>query len=200
VTASDDHFQSISHIVTKLLLFSDPAHKTRLERIETLFFTYDFTDLSSAANVVEGLQTNLRGLNESMLDAMISPKCSPDDMLKQRAHLYLLSEELQLLFEAIKLAQDRLDDRTDQKSALLLNASSSHISWNMLDDDRNLLAKLVVSDSDYYWLSRQDSSTVNNLSVGNLQAFDGSRDAVWAEIVSKFEESSHHDKMYKVGY
>jgi len=62
----------------------------------------------------------------------------------------------------------------------------------MLDDKRELLAKLVVQNIDYYWLSKQDSSTVNNLLVGNLQAFDGSRDALWAEIVSKYDEPHNH--------
>ncbi len=114
------------------------------------------------------------------------------ELLRLKAHIYLLSDELNLIFDAIKLAQDRFDDSTDRKSALLLNTSSSEISWNMLDENREMLAKLVVQDIDYYWLSRQDSSTVNNLSVGNLQAFDGSKDAVWAEILSKYDDPPNH--------
>jgi hypothetical protein len=55
-----------------------------------------------------------------------------------------------------------------------------------------MLAKLVVQNIDFFWLSRQDSSTVNNLTVGNLQAFDGSQDARWAEILSKHDEPANH--------
>jgi hypothetical protein len=62
----------------------------------------------------------------------------------------------------------------------------------MLDDQREMLAKLVVQNIDFFWLNRQDSSTVNNLTVGNLQAFDGSRDARWAEILSKYDEPANH--------
>lgn len=114
------------------------------------------------------------------------------ELLKLKAHIFLLSEELNFLFDAIKLAQDRFDDHTDQKSALLLHASSSEISWKMLDDRRDLLSKLVVQDINFFWLSRQDSSTGNNLSVGNLQAFDGSRYATWAEILCKHDEPVNH--------
>lgn len=62
----------------------------------------------------------------------------------------------------------------------------------MLDDEKDLLSKLVASNINYYWLSRQDSSTVNNLAIGNLQAFDGSRNAQWAEILSKYDEPINH--------
>lgn len=194
--ASEQHFQTISNIVTKLLLFSDVANKTRLEKLETLLFTYDFTDLASAARVVVDVQNRLRNARETELLATTKLDMMSDEakfeLLNLRAHIMLLAEELGQLFDAIKLAQDRGDEQVDQKSALLLNASSQEISWNMLDGDRDLLAKLAVKDIDYYWLSRQDSVTVNNLAVGNLQAFDGSPDAQWAEILAKYDEHGGH--------
>ncbi|KAF9008973.1 golgi-body localization protein domain-containing protein [Cyathus striatus] len=197
VSANDEHFHIISNIVTKLLLFSDAAHKTRLDKLETLLFTYDFTDLESAANVVSNLQGRLRDAMKSERIVMRNPRRLEEEadrlaLMKLKAHIFLLAEELNLLFDAIKLAQDRFDDQTDQKSALLLHASSSEISWRMLDERRNLLAKLVVQDSNFYWLSRQDSSTVNNLAIGDLTAFDGSRHAIWAEILSKHYEPANH--------
>ncbi|KAK7060550.1 Protein SABRE [Paramarasmius palmivorus] len=196
VTASDQHFQAISNVITKLLLFSDAAHKTRIDKLNTLLFTYDFTDLSSAAEVVCGVQRQIRAALDVEYNAHKSNRWEDDDLafelLKLRAHIVSLTEELNLLFEAIKFAQDRYDDQNDRKSALLLNASSSEISWRMLDDQKDLLAKLAVQNIDYYWLSRQDSSTVNNLTVGNLQAFDGSKDARWAEIVSKYDDPPNH--------
>lgn len=202
VTASDKHFQTISNIVTKLLLFSDAAHKTRLEKIETLLFTYDFTDLTSAAKVISDLQNRLRDAAETERQAegnIYNINASGKlELCKLRAHIFILTEELGLLFDAIKLAQDRDDDRVDSKSAVLLRASSSEISWRMLDDQRDLLTKLVAQDIDYAWLSRQDSSTINNLSLGNLQAFDGSRNAVWTEIISKYDEPANHP-LLKVG-
>ncbi|KAJ6485160.1 golgi-body localization protein domain-containing protein [Mycena vitilis] len=195
VTANDQHFQTISNIVTRLLLFSDAAHKTRMNKLETLLFTYDFNDLASVANVVTDLQTSLRDAIETELIADIShltPEAANLEILKLKAHKMLLSEELSGLFECIKLAQDQRENQSEPKSALLLHTYSSEISWRMLDDQREMLAKLVVQNIDFFWLSRQDSSTVNNLSVGNLQAFDGSRDARWAEILSKYDEPANH--------
>ncbi|KAI5893473.1 uncharacterized protein SCHCODRAFT_02747457 [Schizophyllum commune H4-8] len=193
--ATENHFQVISRVITKVLLFSDPAHKTRLDRLETLLFAYDFTDLQSAAKVVSSIQQRLRSALEMQRAAgSLANFADPSarvEMLKLRAHIYLLSEELNLLFDAIKLAQDRSDDHTD-KSAVMLHASSSEISWRMLDKSREMLAKLVIQNADFHWLNRQDSSTVNHLSVGNLQAFDGSRDAVWQEILAKHDEPTNH--------
>lgn len=196
VSASDQHFKTISNIVTKLLLFSDATHKTRVDRLETLLFTYDFTDYASASRVITDLQGRLRKSIEveelAMHTQQIQSREDEIELLKLKAHIYLLGDELNFIFDAIKLAQDRFDDQTDQKSALLLNASSSEISWNMLDEQRELLAKHVVKDIDYYWLSRQDSSTYNDLAIGSLQAFDGSKDAVWTEILSKYNEPPNH--------
>ncbi|KAL0572042.1 Protein SABRE [Marasmius crinis-equi] len=196
VSANDNHFQTISNIITKLLLFSDAAHKTQIDKLNTLMFTYDFDDLASSADVITDLQQRIRTALDIEHGARNSSRIGDDEvafeLMKLRAHLVSLTEELNLIFEAIKYAQDRHDDQTDRKSALLLNATSSEISWRMLDDQRALLAKFVVQDIDYYWLSKQDSSTVNNLLVGNLQAFDGSRDALWTEIVSKYDEPHNH--------
>lgn len=202
VSANDRHFQFISNVITQLVLFSDVAHKARLEKLETLLFAYDFTDLKSAASVVSDLQSRLRSVLETHDD--VSRGQMGDNrpqkklqVFKLKAHIFLLVEELNLIFEAIRLAQSRTDGHSDHKSALLLHASSSEISWRMLDDDRDLLAKLAVRNIDFSWLSKQDSSTANRLMVGDMQAFDGSPNAVWTEIVSKYEEPSNHP-LYKV--
>lgn len=202
VSANDRHFQFISNIITHLVLFSDVAHKARLEKLETLLFAYDFTDLRSAASVVSDLQSRLRTVLETHNDVSRQMRDNNHaqtklQILKLKAHIFLLVEELNLIFDAIRLVQSRTDGRSDHKSALLLHASSSEISWRMLDDNRDLLAKLAVRNIDFSWLSKQDSSTANRLTVGNLQAFDGSPNAVWTEIVSKYEEPSNHP-LYKV--
>ena len=203
VSANAEHFQAISNIVTKLVLFSDPAHKIRMDKLETLVFEYDFTDLGSAANVITSLQTRLRDNLEAERLTMRNPRILEDQearasFLQLQAHIFALSEELNLLFDAIKMAQDRLDEHTEEKSALLLHASSTEISWRMLDARQNLLSKLVVASINFHWLSRQDSSTVNHLTIGNLSAFDGSRYALWSEILSKYDEPPNHP-LLKVG-
>ncbi|KAI6105796.1 hypothetical protein F5141DRAFT_1189568 [Pisolithus sp. B1] len=147
-------------VLTNLVLFSDVAHKARLEKLETLLFAYDFTDLRSAAKVVTGLQNRLR----SAIDTY-------NDVVRQ--------------LQGHRPEPNQADDNTDQKSALLLRASSSEISWRMIDEHRELLAKLALQNIDFTWLSKQDSSTVSRLSTGSPHA-------VWTEIVSKYEEPSNH--------
>lgn len=198
VSANDKHFQTISNVVTKLLLFSDATHKARLDKLETLLFTYDFTDLCQAADVIVNLQGRIRAAleTEQMVENdprhLLGEEDTKLGRLRLRAHIITLTEELNYLFDAIKLAQDRTDERMDQKSALLVHASSSEMSWRMLGEDKGLLAKLVVQQSNFYWLSRQDSAMVNDLSIGNLQAFDGSTEAIWTEILSKHDEPANH--------
>lgn len=196
VSANDRHFQAISNIVTKLVLFSDAAHKTRAEKLESMLFSYDFTNLSTSADVVANMQQRLRQALETKREAeqKLRGFGNPGrvEELKIEAHILLLIEELNLIFDAIKLAQDKASDQSDQKSALLLHASSEELSWRMLDQHDQLLAKLAVRGTDFYWLSRHDSSTVNKLSVGDLQAFDGAADAEWTEILSKYDEPSTH--------
>ncbi|OCH92936.1 hypothetical protein OBBRIDRAFT_802282 [Obba rivulosa] len=196
VSANDRHFQAISNIVTNLVLFSNAALKIRSERLEKMLFSYDFTNLGSAADVVASMQTRLRRALESQYEAERKLRDAGEagrlELLKVEGQIRLLVEELNLVFDAIKLAQDKAHDNPQKNSALLFHASSSEISWRMLDQQDQLIAKLDVRDSDFYWLNRHDSSTVNDLSVGDLRAFDGAADAVWTEILSKYTEPSTH--------
>ncbi|KZT74332.1 hypothetical protein DAEQUDRAFT_761200 [Daedalea quercina L-15889] len=196
VSANDRHFQAISNIVTNLVLVSNAASKDRSDKLEKMVFSYDFTNLGSAADVVANMQVRLRHAFETRREAVHKLRGAGDqgqvEIYKIDAHILLLAEELNLTFDAIKMAQDKSAEHSEQKSALLLHASSSDISWRMIDRHEQLLAKLAVRDIHFYWLSRQDSSLVNTLVAGDLQAFDGSADAEWTEILSKYDEPSAH--------
>lgn len=187
----------MADVVTDLLLFSDPVHKARMTQLETMLFSYDFTDLPSAAKVVADLQSRIRRLNRIQggydLKATDLNASDQQDLLASKAHILTLSEELNVVFDAIRLAQDKTDDRNqEKKSALRLQASSSEVSWQMLDESRELLAKLAVRGIDYSWLSRQDSSTTSVLLASDLQAFDGSPNALWPEILAKHDDPPTH--------
>jgi hypothetical protein len=199
VTASDSHFSAISDIVTSLLLFSDPGQKSRLEKLETLLFSYDFTDFKSSANVVSGLQSRLREAVNQEQDARwrlrrfaATEDQAKMEMAKIRADVLALADELSYIFEAIRLAQDRREGNSQHKSALLLLASSPEISWRMLDSRRDLLAKLSVNGVKFSWLNRQDSAVVNTLRIGDLHVFDGHHDAAWPEILCKHNDPKDH--------
>jgi hypothetical protein len=186
----------MSDVLTHLVLFTDAVHKTRAEKLETMLFRYDFTDLLAVADVVSDIQSRLRHVVElergQRIRLMALGEPGRMEILRMKAQALSLAEELNLIFDAIKSAQDKVEDQSDRKSALMLRASSDEISWRMLDERRDLLAKLAVRKIDFSWLSRTDSSTVNKLVLGDLQAFAGSHQAVWAEILSKSEESANH--------
>lgn len=180
--------------MNKLLLFTDAAYKIRSDQLQTMLFTYDFTDLESATGVISSLQTRLRYAFETERARTRNSEDEEASLSLQqlRSHIFLLSEELNLFFEAMKSAQDRFDDQTDRKSALLLHASSREISWWMLDEESKLLSKLVVAKINFNWLSQQDSTRVSHLTIGNMSAFDGSRNAIWSEILTKYNEPANH--------
>ena len=170
-----------------------------MERLETLLFSYDFTDFRSSADVVSGLQGRLREAVNQEQDAQwrLRRFAATEDqakleMAKIRADVLALADELSYIFEAIRLAQDRSEGNSEHKSALLLLASSPEISWRMLDSRRDLLAKLSVNGVKFSWLNRQDSAVVNTLRIGDLHVFDGHHDAVWTEILCKHSEPKDH--------
>lgn len=185
-----------------LLLFTDPARKARSLQLETMIFGYDFTNYQSAAKVVSDLQSRLRWrlLLDEFYRTQWNRKSIPyRDVMDNKAYILKISEELNMIFDAFKLAQIKTDDRShDKKSALRLHTSSSEISWRMMDDNGELLAKVAVRGIGFSWLSRQDSSTTSVLQVEDLQAFDGSPNALWPEVLTKYNEPLNHHMM-KVG-
>lgn len=199
VTADASAFAAISSIVNDLLLFSDPARKARSLQLETMIFGYDFDNYRSAAKVVSDLQSRLRWrllLDEFYRTQWVHESKPCKEVMDNKMYILKLSEELNMIFDAFKLAQIKTDDRShDKKSALRLHTSSSDISWRMLDNNRELLAKVAVRGIDFSWLSRQDSSTTSVIQVEDLQAFDGSPNALWPEVLTKYNEPLNHHMM-----
>ena len=173
-SANSKGFESIANVITNLLLQSDSVHKLHASKVETLLFSYDFTDLHAAAVVVEDLQARLRHAidQKRYLETHIEEGDEQGhlEVLRLEAHIFLLAEELNFIFDAIQLAQQKQDDKyDDSKLALKVHASSKEISWGMVDSSSELITKLAVRGIDYTWLNRQDGSIVNNLLLKDLQ-------------------------------
>ncbi|KDQ20607.1 hypothetical protein BOTBODRAFT_124283 [Botryobasidium botryosum FD-172 SS1] len=199
VTAKSANFAAIYNTVTNFLLHSDPSHSQQNEKLETFLYSYDFTDFAVAADVVANLQSRIR----QMTEVSKGYECRFDDLDEQakrdfvaiKGQLFTLSEELNLVFGAIQLAQAKLSCSNDEhKSALRLDASSAEISWNMLDQSTDLLAKLSVRGIGFSWLSRNDGSTANKLTIQDFQALDGAPDALFPEMLVKVDGLTHNDK------
>ncbi|KIY67939.1 hypothetical protein CYLTODRAFT_375145 [Cylindrobasidium torrendii FP15055 ss-10] len=191
VGAGEENFQTISHIISKLLLFTDAAHKTRVEELQTLLFTYDFDDMASAAVIIVNMQDRVRAAVETFKLASegMAYRSVDDEELRElmrlRAHIQAMSDQIGKVFDAIKLAQERIEDGIDnKKSALVLHVFANEVSWNMMSAENFPIAKLVVQKTEFEWTNRRDSVTNSALNIKNLQVFDGSADALWTEIVT----------------
>lgn len=197
VSAKGKAFEALSFIVTDLILFSDPVHRTRMDRLETFLFSYDFTDLAGAAELISALQLRIRQLLASQRDYYLNYNHLTEEerqhMVLVSAQIFVLVEELNLVFDAIGLAQDKAGEgQDDHQSALELVVLSDDISWHMLDDNGPLLAKLQVMGTKFSWLSKRDSSTTSRLTIQNMRALHSSPTAIWPEILDKYDSPPNH--------
>jgi hypothetical protein len=195
VVANSQHFGAIYDVVANLLLYSDPSHSRRNRQVESFLYTFDFRDVAASADVVSKLQARIRQLRLVSRSYELQLRQLDDgeklDLLAVKQEGLMLSEELDTLFEAIKLAQEKGDGGNEaNKSALLLQAFSDEIAWNMMDTESNLMAKLSVRGINYSWLNCADSSTQNSLRIDDLQALNCAPNALFPEMLVKYDKPS----------
>lgn len=115
------------------------------------------------------------------------------ELLAIKSQLFMLSRELNLIFESIARAQARQADMEgNDVFAVRLDAISSDLSWNALDERNMLLSKLSIRDTQYTWISRNDGSMSNSLTIGDMQALDASPNAVFPEMLVKLQLPGEH--------
>jgi hypothetical protein len=172
----------------------DPDQRERNRQLQTFMYSYDFKDFIASANVVSELQTRLRALLDDEVQLALSTKKElADTRLINRAHIFLLAEELNLIFKAIRLVQEQGENSTDEtKSNMRFDAFVKEVSWKMLEATDDTLAKLTVRGIEYAWHSQKDSSAAHKLVINDLQALDSSPDAIFPEMLVKFDKVSSH--------
>lgn len=198
VSANSVHFAALYNVVTDLLLYRDPAHRAHAKRLEEILFVYEFTEVSELADAVGALQVRIRHARELHDQYQLHFKQLSEsgrlDFLALKAELLDLASELNLVVEAITVAQDQKSGTDkDKKSALRLEAQAQDIAWNMMGlDDGELLAKLSVRGVSFTWLHKADNSAANTLSIVDLQALNVTPDAVFVEIIAKHGRAPDH--------
>ena len=177
-----------------MLLYHDPCQKKHNEALERFIYLYGFEDRNSTVDVVTNMQEHLRQLQhvaegyELHFDGL--DQDGKFELLAIKSQIYSLATELGFIFEGISRARARREDADSSETfAIRLDASSSDISWKMLDLDTALLAKLAIRGVRYSWLTRTDGSMSNEFLVDDLQGLDGSPDAVFSEMVVKYEST-----------
>ncbi len=177
-----------------MLLYHDPSQKKHNEALERFIYLYGFEDRNTTADVVTNIQEHIRQLQhvaegyELHLGGL--DQDGKLDLLAIKSQIYSLATELGFIFEGISRARARSEDADSSEAfAIRLDASSSDISWNMLDVDGTLLAKLAIRGVRYSWLTRTDGSMSNQFLVDDLQGLDGSPGAIFSEMVVKYEST-----------
>ncbi|KAJ1308412.1 hypothetical protein OPQ81_004117 [Rhizoctonia solani] len=199
VSANAQNFAAIYNIVSDLLLYTDPDQRERNRQLQMFMYSYDFKDFIASARVVSDLQERLRTLLDNEVQFALSTKKEVnEDRLINRAHIFLLAEELNLIFKAIRLVQEQSENEADEtKSNMRFDAFVKEVSWKMLESSNDTLAKLSVRGIEYAWHSQKDSSAAHKLVINDLQALDSSPDAVFPEMLIKFDKVSSHPMVAK---
>lgn len=194
VSASSEQFAAIYNVVTDLILYRDPAYREHAKKLEMMMLSYDLTNIDALADMVQGLQVRIRHakelhaqyhlhfafLNEGGRLAFLTLKAEINDM----------QDELNLLLEAVTATDDSSDK--EKKLALRVDAQAQDIGWNMMGDRDELLAKLTIKGVSFTWLNKADNSVANTLSVADLNALNVHPDAVFAEIITKYNRVENH--------
>ncbi|MCO5584896.1 hypothetical protein L7F22_038828 [Adiantum nelumboides] len=195
VSANADQFGAIYNVVTDLLLYRDPAYREHAKKLEVMMFSYDLSDVETLADLVQSLQIRIRHAKELHAQYQLHFDLLNEqgrlDFLALKAEINDMQDELNLLLEAITQADDNSDK--EKKSALRLEANARDVAWNMMGNkDGELLAKMSIRSANFTWMNKADNSVVNSLTVGDLNAVNVDPNAVFQEIITKYNSPDHH--------
>ncbi|KAM0789695.1 hypothetical protein ACM66B_006555 [Microbotryomycetes sp. NB124-2] len=199
VSANPDHFKAIYNVVTDLILYSDPAQKSRNSKVEAMVFTHDFSNLRGTIDLIRDLQFRIRAQVDLQTQYQAHMDELDDDgwveLFVSRCELARLSQELSLVVEAITRAQDMngASKMSGTTAGMHFEARASELVWHMLDQADTPFAKFSVNGVDFSWVSKQDSSVSNRLVIKDLRALNSSPDHVFAEIIAKSDADKTHD-------
>lgn len=201
VSANPNHFAAIFNVVTDLLLYSDPIRVSQNKKLEEVVFTRDFSDLGEISKIVINLQQRIRILVDLGQQYQVHLEELDDEgrleLFYARAEFLNLSSELNLVLQAITRAQDvnggSVKKGASKAAGIQFEARASELVWHMLDGKDTPFAKFSVNGVEFSWISKQDSSVSNRLVIKDLSALNSSPDHVFAEIISKHEQSSGHE-------
>lgn len=200
--ANSDHFLSLYNVVTDLLLYADPSNRSRLDRLAAFVMNDDISDSASTASEIASRQKRIRALSEQLNDFTLREgNMRPSELVEMysiSASIMAQVEELGLIFDAIQLVQDRDQVASAGKAGIRLETSSSELTWNLMNANATLLARLSIRYLDFLWISSQDGSSANRLKIKDLEAVDGRPNAKFPEMVSKQKKWLADNQMAKV--
>ncbi|KAK4684426.1 hypothetical protein P7C73_g5753, partial [Tremellales sp. Uapishka_1] len=206
VSATAKHYAALFYVVTDLILYQDPEHQHRNERVEAFTFAFDRKDRDPQRLLLElsSLQQSIRSLSalqrgyEQNVDLLTDD--GKGELFKIRTDLLEATEQLFTVFEAIAANQSRDDARAAKKTAARLEVRAGGIAWHMLADNFSPLVKLDISNTVYSWVSNKDGSTDSAVVIRDLCALNSNADALFPEVVIRHESSSSAKKKVKESF
>ena len=186
-------------MVSDVLLYADPSQRARLDRLEAFMLNDNLYDLNTVREEIKLRRSRIRDLTERI--STLQLRLGDQPSFQGRMELALIqgdltkqTDELVLIFDAVQINREK----GVIKPGLWLEASSSDITWHMLDDSNYLLAKLSLKGLSLTWTSNTDGSTKNQLVIKDLQALDARPDAPFPEMLSKHRNwKDRSNKMVK---
>ena len=200
--ANSAAFASIYNVVSDVLLYADPSQRAHLDRLEAFMLNDHLNDLTTVREEIKLRQRRIRDLTEriSTLQLRLGDQPSSQGRMELaliQGDLTKQTDELGLIFGAVQINHEK----GDTKPGLWLEASSSDITWHMLDDSDHLLAKLSLKGLSLTWTSNTDGSTKNQLVIKDLQALDARPDAPFPEMLLKHRNwKDRNNKMVKASH
>ena len=196
LAATSKHYTALYNVVTDLLIYTDPEHRQRSERIDAFIYAFDRKDRDPQRLILElfGLQQEIRQLtvlekgyaaNLDLLD-----ETGKAELFKIRTDHLEGMEQLFTVFEAIAVNQARDDAKAALKTASRMDVRVGGLAWHMLRDDLTPLVKLDMEGTLYSMVSNKDGSTDNAAVFGEISMLNSDQDAMYPEVLARYEPSA----------
>ena len=200
LTATSKHYSALYNVVTDLLVYQDPGHRERAERIDNFQFAFDRSDRDPQRLIFDlfSLQHSIRSLRaiqrgyEANVDLLNEEGI--EQLFKIRTDLLEATEQLFTVFEAISVNKAQDEARAALKSASRLDVRVGGLAWHMLRDDLAPLLKIDIEGTLYSGVSNKDGSNDSAIAFGDLSALNSDTDAMYPEVMVRYESGGGSKK------
>lgn len=187
---NSSQYYAIYVIVLDLLMYSEPAEKTRSERLEKIILASDFSDLRGTPEMVTKLQERIRQLEEIKSHFQIHSKYLDkkgwEDRLLLERDLAACEDELFFIMKAISTSQRKYETASESSALLRWSIAAKEIVWHLIRDTNEPLVELQLRDVEYDRTDNSDGSHINLFQVGKVLGLNLLRDAMYPEMVAPY--------------
>lgn len=204
VSATPTHYSALYYIITDLLMYKDPQTAALSEKINNFMYRFDQRDRDPQQLLLTLfiMQQHIRNLTELQRGYEANLYRLTDqgkaELFKIRTDLLHESESLFTVFEVINANRARDDAQANARTLSRVDVRAGNIAWHMLRENGDPLVKLNIKHTIGLMEHNQDGSSDNALVMGDLQALNSNADAVFPEVISRYDKDwPKSSKRYK---